>query len=306
MLDIFLSTTLKEVQIGDLVISPQKPINKWQIITTDTGFLGGLPYFTPKNIESYQIKSTPYFVMTKKSGQQLEVMFLLTTEDGTITDGDIKELYHLAKLYQSNVRVRLTNEADKVAQFYGTFTGNLAPSYYGGSDKGYVELVFTTNSDRLFGETRRTPITLNTPLLIENKGITAIYPKIKFTKTSAEALTPKELLVNVKWLISHNDGIQPNYIYDLDLRLSTAYDEFAYLTYADYILSTKPNSNYAPLVGLTNIPVSSIHFKNSIPYRYGVCIPEGAKVEITVTSADLETSATWKIELIQEVALIDE
>ena len=57
MLDIFLSTTLKEVQIGDLVISPQKPINKWQIITTDTGFLGGLPYFTPKNIESYQIKS---------------------------------------------------------------------------------------------------------------------------------------------------------------------------------------------------------------------------------------------------------
>ena len=163
MLDIFLSTTLKEVQIGDLVISPQKPINKWQIITTDTGFLGGLPYFTPKNIESYQIKSTPYFVMTKKSGQQLEVMFLLTTENGTITDGDMKELYHLAKLYQSNVRVRLTNDADKVAQFYGTFTGNLAPSYYGGSDKGYVELVFTTNSDRLFGETQNTLITLGTP-----------------------------------------------------------------------------------------------------------------------------------------------
>ena len=32
MLDIFLSTALKEVQIGDLVISPQEPNNKWQII----------------------------------------------------------------------------------------------------------------------------------------------------------------------------------------------------------------------------------------------------------------------------------
>lgn len=306
MLDIFLSTALKEVQIGDLVISPQKPNNKWQIITTNTGFLGGLPYFTPKNIESYQIKTTPYFLMTKKMGQQLELIFLITTNSGRITSDDIKELYRDGQLNSPNIRVRLTNDAGKVAQFFGTLTGSLMPNYYGGTDAGYLELVFTTNSDRLFGKTDTTPLTLGVTKKFTNSGTNTIYPRIRIVRTGTEALPVQNTTANMRWLIKHNDGIQPNYVYNITLSLSTAYDEFIYYTHADYIVSSKPNSSHTPIIGLGKVPLSMIHFQNTVPYRYGVCIPENATVEITVTSEDFTTNPGWTIDLIKEGALIDE
>ena len=306
MLDIFLSTALKEVQIGDLVISPQEPNNKWQIITTNTGFLGGLPYFTPKNIESYQIKTTPYFLMTKKMGQQLELIFFITTSSGHIASSDIKELYKVGQLNLPNIRVKLTNDAGKVAQFFGTLTGGLMPSYYGGTDAGYLELAFLTNSDRLFGETESIPLTLGTTQILTNTGTNTIYPRIRIARTGTEALPVQNTTADIRWLIKHNDGIQPNYVYDITLSLSTAYDEFIYYTYADYIVSSKPNSSHAPLTGWGDAPLSMIQFQNTVPYRYGVCIPENATVEITVTSEDFATNPGWTIDLIKEGALIDE
>lgn len=306
MLDIFLSTALNEVQIGDLVIAPQQPNNKWQIITTNTGFLGGLPYFTPKNIESYQIKTTPYFLTTKKMGQQLEIVFFITTTSGHITSSDIKELYKQGQLNLPNIRVKLTNDAGKVAQFFGTLTGDLVPNYYGGTDAGYLELIFTTNSDRLFGETENIPLTLGATKILTNSGTNVIYPRIRITRTGTAALPVENATANIKWLIKHNDGIQPNYVYNITLSLSTAYNEFMYYTHADYIVSSKPNSSYAPLIGWADMPLSTLQFQNTIPYRYGVCIPENATVEITVTSEDFTTNPGWTIELIKEGALIDE
>lgn len=306
MLDIFLSTALNEVQIGDLVISPQKPNNKWQIITTNTGFLGGLPYFTPKNIESYQIKTTPYFLMTKKMGQQLEIIFFITTTSGHITSSDVKELYRQGQLNLPNIRVKLTNGAGKVAQFFGTLTGDLVPNYYGGTDAGYLELVFTTNSDRLFGETEKIPLTLDATKILTNTGTNVIYPRIRIVRTGTAALPVENTTANIKWLIKHNDGIQPNYVYNIALSLSTAYNEFMYYTHADYIVSSKPKSSYKPLIGWADMPLSTLQFRNTIPYRYGVCIPENATVEITITSKDFKTNPGWTIELIKEGALIDE